>query len=177
MAAGSLVSTFATGWMSQRNLALAFAVIVYLAATQMLLGKKPTAARTLPSAVPMFLIGLVIGMFSGLVSAGGTFLIMPVLLYCGITMHVAIGSGAAIGIPVTVIGTLGYIAAGWSVPGLPDHHLGFVLLPALAAIVAGSIITAPMGARMTHRLPVTTLKKIFAVLMFALATKMAVTYW
>ena len=177
MAAGSLVSTFATGWISQRNLALAFAVIVYLAATQMLLGKKPAAARALPSAVPMFLIGLVIGVFSGLVSAGGTFLIMPVLLYCGITMHVAIGSGAAIGIPVTVIGTLGYVAAGWKVPGLPDHHLGFVLLPALVAIVAGSIITAPMGARMTHRLPVATLKKIFAVLMFVLATKMAVTYW
>ncbi len=177
MVSGSLLSTFATGWISQRNLAMAFALIVLVAATQMLLGKKPKAARALPGAVPMFLIGLAIGVLSGLVSAGGTFLIMPVLLYCGISMHTAIGSGAAIGIPVTLVGTLGYIAAGWRVADLPEFHLGFVFLPALAALVAGSIFTAPMGARLTHRLPVATLKRIFALVMFLLATKMVVTYW
>ncbi|MBL8522633.1 MAG: sulfite exporter TauE/SafE family protein, partial [Betaproteobacteria bacterium] len=112
-----------------------------------------------------------------LVSAGGTFLIMPVMLYCGVAMHTAIGTGAAIGIPVTVIGTLGYIAAGWRVADLPEYHLGFVFLPALAALVAGSIFTAPMGARLAHKLPVATLKRIFALLMYVLATKMVVSYW
>jgi uncharacterized membrane protein YfcA len=177
MVTGSLLSTFASGWISQRGLAMAFAAIVFVAATQMLLGKKPHASRTLPGAVPLFVIGLAIGVLSGLVSAGGTFLVMPVMLYCGVAMHTAIGSGAAIGIPVTAIGTLGYIAAGWRVTDLPPYHLGFVFLPALAALVAGSIITAPYGARLAHRLPVTTLKRIFALLMFVLATKMVVTYW
>lgn len=177
MMTGSLLSTFASGWISQRALAIAFAVIVYVAATQMLLGKKPKAARSLPGPGPMFAIGAVIGVLSGLVSAGGTFLIMPVMLYCGVAMHTAIGTGAAIGIPVTVIGTLGYIAAGWRVADLPEYHLGFVFLPALAALVAGSIFTAPMGARLAHKLPVTTLKRIFALLMYALATKMVVSYW
>ena len=177
MMTGSLLSTFASGWMSQRALAMAFASIVYCAATQMLLGKKPNAARTLPSTLPMFLVGMFIGILSGLVSAGGTFLVMPVMLFCGIAMHTAIGTGAAIGIPVTLIGTLGYIAAGWHVDDLPAYHLGFVFLPALVALVAGSIFTAPMGARMAHRLPVATLKRIFAVMMYLLATKMVVTYW
>ncbi len=177
MMTGSLLSTFATGWISQRSLAIAFAVIVYVAATQMLLGKKPHASRTLPGAMPLFAIGTVIGVLSGLVSAGGTFLVMPVMLYCGVAMHTAIGTGAAIGIPVTAIGTLGYIAAGWHVDDLPEYHLGFVFLPALAALVVGSIVTAPMGARLAHRLPVATLKRIFALLMFVLATKMVVSYW
>lgn len=177
MMTGSLLSTFASGWISQRSLAIAFAVIVYVAATQMLLGKKPKAARSLPGPGPMFAIGAVIGVLSGLVSAGGTFLIMPVMLYCGVAMHTAIGTGAAIGIPVTVIGTLGYIAAGWRVADLPEYHLGFVFLPALAALVAGSIFTAPMGARLAHKLPVATLKRIFALLMYLLATKMVVSYW
>ncbi len=177
MMTGSLLSTFASGWISQRSLAIAFAVIVYVAATQMLLGKKPKAARSLPGPGPMFAIGAVIGVLSGLVSAGGTFLIMPVMLYCGVAMHTAIGTGAAIGIPVTVIGTLGYIAAGWRVADLPEYHLGFVFLPALAALVAGSIFTAPMGARLAHKLPVATLKRIFALLMYVLATKMVVSYW
>ncbi len=177
MMSGSLLSTFASGWISQRSLAISFAVIVFVAAMQMLLGKKPHASRTLPGGGVLFAIGLVIGVLSGLVSAGGTFLVMPVMLYCGIAMHTAIGTGAAIGIPVTLIGTLGYIAAGWRADDLPEYHLGFVFLPALVALVAGSIITAPMGARMAHRLPVTTLKRIFAVLMFLLATKMVVSYW
>ena len=177
MMTGSLLSTFASGWISQRSLAIAFAVIVYVAATQMLLGRKPKAARSLPGPGPMFAIGAAIGVLSGLVSAGGTFLIMPVMLYCGVAMHTAIGTGAAIGIPVTVIGTLGYIAAGWRVADLPEYHLGFVFLPALAALVAGSIFTAPMGARLAHKLPVATLKRIFALLMYVLATKMVVSYW
>ncbi|MBL0122505.1 MAG: sulfite exporter TauE/SafE family protein [Betaproteobacteria bacterium] len=177
MMAGSLLSTFASGWISQRTLAMAFSLIVFLAAIQMLLGKRPHASRSLPSAGPLFLVGMFIGVLSGLVSAGGTFLVMPVMLYCGIAMHRAIGTGAAIGIPVTLIGTLGYIAAGWRVRDLPEYHLGFVFLPALIALVAGSIITAPMGARAAHRLPVSTLKRIFAVLMVLLATKMVVSYW
>ena len=177
MMTGSLLSTFASGWISQRTLAMAFALIVYAAATQMLLAKKPHATRSLPAAAPLFLVGVFIGILSGLVSAGGTFLVMPVMLYCGIAMHNAIGTGAAIGIPVTLIGTFGYIAAGWHVNDLPELHLGFVFLPALVALVAGSIITAPMGARMAHRLPVVMLKRIFAVLMYLLATKMVVSYW
>lgn len=177
MMTGSLLSTFASGWISQRALALAFAFIVVFAATQMLVSRKPHATRTLPSAIPLFFIGAIIGALSGLVSAGGTFLVMPVLLYCGIAMHTAIGTGAAIGIPVTMIGTLGYIASGWRTGDLPEYHLGFVYLPALFALVAGSVFTAPIGARMAHRMPVITLKRIFAVLMYALAAKMAVSYW
>ena len=177
MMTGSLLSTFASGWLTQRTLAIAFAIIVFTAATQMLLGKKPHAARTMPGPMPSFVIGLCIGTISGLVSAGGTFLIMPVMLYCGVAMHTAIGTGAAIGIPVTIIGTLGYIASGWRVSDLPEYHLGFVYLPALAALVAISVLTAPAGARLARRLPVTTLKRIFALLMYVLAAKMAVSYW
>ena len=177
MMTGSLLSTFASGWISQRTLALAFSTIVFFAATQMLLGRKPHATRSLPTAVPMFIICTLIGVLSGLVSAGGTFLVMPVMLYCGVAMHTAFGCGAAIGIPVTIIGTLGYIAAGWHAKDLPEYHLGFVFLPALIALVAGSVFTAPIGARMAHRLPVATLKRIFAVLMYFLAAKMAISYW
>jgi uncharacterized membrane protein YfcA len=172
MVTGSLVSTFASGWASQRVLALSFAAIVLVAAAQMALGKKPNAARRLPGAAGWFAIGLLMGLLSGLVSAGGTFLVIPVMLYCGVAMHTAIGTGAAIGIPVTVVGTIGYIASGWRVPHLPEWTLGFVSLPALVALVAASFFTAPRGARVAHRLPVVALKRVFALLMFALALRM-----
>ena len=177
MLLGALISTVASGWIPQRTLALAFAVIVYAGATQIFLGTKPGAHATMPGALPVFGVGTLIGIISGLVSAGGTFLTVPFMLFCGVRMHTAIGTGAAIGIPVAVVGTLGYIVSGWRVPDLPAWSLGFVLLPALAMLVVGSVTTAPMGARAAHKLPVQTLRRVFACLLYALATKMVVTYW
>jgi uncharacterized membrane protein YfcA len=174
---GALISTAASGWIPQRTHALAFAVIVYAGATQIFLGTMPGAHATMPGPLPVFGVGAVIGIISGLVSAGGTFLTVPFMLFCGVRMHTAIGTGAAIGIPVAVVGTIGYIASGWRVADLPPWSLGFVLLPALAVLVLGSVITAPMGARYAHKLPVPTLRRVFACLLYVLATKMVVTYW
>jgi len=176
MVVGSLLSTLASGLIPQRALALAFAAIVYAGALQMLFGGRPSASRGLPGTPALLGIGAVIGVVCGLVSAGGAFLTVPLMLYCGVPLVTAIGTAAALGIPTAVIGAVGFIASGWRIDGLPDATLGFVFLPALAALVAGSVLTAPLGARMAHRLPLVTLKRIFALLLFALATRMVVAY-
>jgi uncharacterized protein len=162
--------------MPQRALALAFAAIVYAGATQILLGRKPSAARTLPSPGALLAIGVLIGMVCGLVSAGGAFMTVPFMLFCGVAMTTAIGTGAALGMPVAVVGTAGYVFSGWRVADLPPMSLGFVYVPALLGIVAGSVLTAPLGARAAHRLPVPVLRRIFAALLYVLATKMLWTY-
>ena len=176
MVAGTLLSSFGSGWLSQRALAIAFSIIVFFGATQILLGRRPKAGRTLPGPVGLFLCGLVIGTICGLVSAGGAFLTIPFMLFCGIAMHSTIGTAAAIGLPVALIGTIGFIAAGLRVADLPDCSLGFVYLPALVPLVAGSMVTAPIGARATHRMPVVTLRRVFAALLYVLALTMLLTY-
>ena len=60
---------------------------------------------------------------------------------------------------------------------LPSANLGFVYLPALVALVVGSMTTARYGARAAHRLPVLTLKRVFACLLYVLAGRMVLTYW
>jgi uncharacterized protein len=177
MLTGTLASTLIAGVLSQRTLAIAFAFIVYAGATQILLGKKPKAARSLPGPVPLFAFGSAVGVISGLVSAGGSFLTMPFMMFCGVPVRTAIATAAAAGIPVALVGTVGFAVSGWNVPSLPDPHLGFIYLPALGALVAASMWTAPMGARAAHRMPVDTLKRIFACTLYLLATKMLVTYW
>jgi len=177
MTIGSLLATTASGWIAQRHLALAFAIIVFFGATQILLGRKPKAARTMPGTFPLFVISLVIGIIAGLVSAGGAFLTIPFMLWCGVPMKKTIGTGAMMGIPLALVGTIGYVISGWNVEGLPPYAIGFVSLTALAGIVCGSVLTAPLGARLAHRLPVPVLKRIFACLLYVLAAKMLWTYW
>ena len=94
MVVGALLSTSVSGWVPQRVLAMAFAVIVFGGATQILLGRKPSRARAMPAAVPQLAWGLIIGAICGVVSAGGAFLTLPFMLFCGVTMHTAIGTAA-----------------------------------------------------------------------------------
>lgn len=176
MVVGSFIATLVAGWLPQRVLAIGFALVVYGGATQMLLGRKPAGGSGLPRTPVLVAIGIVVGVICGLASAGGAFLTVPLMLSWGVVLSRAIGTAAAIGVPVAVVGMIGHIIAGWSVPGLPPWSLGFIHLPALAAVVAASVLTAPFGARLAHRMPVALLKRIFAVLLYALATKMIVAY-
>jgi uncharacterized membrane protein YfcA len=176
MVIGTLLATALSGWVPQRTLALAFALIVFAGATQILLGRKPSAARTVPGTPALWGIGLLIGVVCGLVSAGGAFMTVPFMLFCGVAMTTAIGTGAALGVPVAVVGTFGYMFSGRQVHDLPPLALGFVYGPALLGIVAGSVFTAPWGARAAHRMPVAALRRIFAGLLFVLAAKMLWTY-
>ena len=176
MVAGTLLSSVLSGWVPQRVLALAFAAIVYAGATQILLGRKPAAARTLPGTPALLAVGLLIGVVAGLVSAGGAFMTVPFMLFCGVAMTTAIGTGAALGVPVAIVGTIGYVLSGSRVGALPPFSLGFDYTPALLAIVAASTFTAPIGARAAHRLPAVTLRRIYAGLLYPLATKMLWTY-
>ena len=100
---------------------------------------------------------------------------VPFMTWCNIKLHQAIGTSAAIGLPIAVAGAVGYIANGLNVSDLPPHSLGFVYLPALAAIVAASVLTAPLGAKAAHRLPVAKLKRIFAILLYTLGIRMLIS--
>ena len=176
MALGTLLSSLASGLLPQRALSLAFAAIAAVAATQMWIGRKPAAARGLPGAAGLWSVGVGIGVVCGLVSAGGTFMTLPFMLWCGVPMRTAIGTAAALGLPVAAFGTAGYVISGWGVGGLPAGTVGFVLLPALVPVVLASMAMAPLGARLSHRLPVATLRRIFALVLYALAAKMALAY-
>jgi uncharacterized membrane protein YfcA len=172
---GTLAGSAFAGSVSTRWLAWVFSGFVYLAATQMLLNIKPKETRALPGTAGMFAVGTVFGAISSLVAAGGAFMTIPFMTWCNVKLQHAIGTSAAIGLPIAVAGTVGYAVTGWARPDLPAHSLGFIYLPALAGVVVASMITAPFGARLTHKLPVLKLRRLFAMLLYILATKMLST--
>lgn len=171
--AGTLLGSLAAAWLSDAGLKIFFTVFLFYAATQMLLGFKPKPSRPMPGWPGMSLAGGVIGLVSSWVGIGGGTLTVPFLIWCNTDLRRAIGTSAAVGFPIALAGTTGFVISGHAVDGLPSASLGFVYLPALIAIAAGSWLTAPLGARATHRWPTAIIKKIFAGLLYVLGVRMA----
>lgn len=172
LAPGILIGSWIGPWIGKQlnsaGLAMFFAVFVAISATQMLLDKKPAASRELPGPLGMFAAGGVIGILSGLVGAGGGFVSVPFMTWCNVKIHDAVATSAALGFPIALAGTLSNIYYGMNTPDLPPGSLGFVYLPALLIVSLASVLTAPLGARTAHSLPVKSLQKVFALSLFTL---------
>jgi uncharacterized membrane protein YfcA len=175
--AGSFCAALIAGLIAKRPLAVMFTGLVFYAATQILFDLRPKESRELPGPTGLFAAGALIGGVSSLLAAGGAFLCIPFLAWCSVPLRRAIGTAAAVGLPIAIAGTLGYVVQGTRVADLPSPSLGYVYLPALALIAATSILAAPFGARVAHRLPVKRLRIVFALVLYALATRMLVSLW
>ena len=169
---GTLLGTLFASNVPAKPLALFFTCFVCFVALQMVLNFKPKPSRELPGPGSVFTVGTGIGAISSLVAIGGGAFTVPFLTWCNVRVQHAIGTSAAIGFPIALGGTLGYIYNGMGHIDLPSWSLGYVYLPALAWLVPPSMLLAPVGAKLAHRLPIATLKRIFACLLVALASKM-----
>lgn len=176
VAPGVLLGTFGGTFIASRvpttPLAIFFGCFMAYVALQMILNVKPKPSRELPAAAGLAGVGGAIGVISALVAIGGGSLSVPFMTWCNVKMQNAIGTSAAIGLPIAVAGAVGYLINGWGSGGLPEWSAGYVYLPALVLLSALSSFTAPIGARLAHKLPVATLKKIFAAVLVLLSTKM-----
>jgi len=170
--AGTFGATFIAARAPTTALTIFFAAFMSYVAVQMLLNIKPKPHRELPGLFGMSAVGVGIGGISALVAIGGGTMSVPFMTWCNVKTQHAIGTSAAIGLPIAVAGSIGYIVNGWQHADLPSATLGFVYLPALVLLVLMSMMTAPFGARLAHRLPVATLKRVFAGILALLIAKM-----
>ena len=169
---GTALGTLFAASISPRGLGIFFTLFVYFAAAQILLDVRPHPSRQLPGFAGMSAVGTFTGWISSLVSIGGGTIVVPFLVWCNVPLRNAIGTAAAIGFPIAVGATLGYIATGQNLHTLPAPNFGFVYLPALLWVALATVFTAPLGAKATHHMKVGLLRKLFAVLLIALATKL-----
>jgi uncharacterized membrane protein YfcA len=172
---GILIGTFSGTWfasqLSTKALKIFFAIFLYYVAATMLSNFKPKPTRQLPGRLGLNGVGVVIGIVSSLVGIGGGALSIPFMMWCNVPVHHAIGTSAAIGFPIAVAGTAGYILNGLYIAGLPTPHLGYLYIPALLGIAFFSFFSAPYGAKLAHKTPVVTLKRIYAAFLIVVATR------
>ena len=170
---GSLIGARVASALPVRWLTLAFALFVGFMATQMLRGRQAAEPKPMPGPLRLGAVAAAIGAVSSWVGAGGAFMAVPYMLSRQVPMHQAVGTSSALGFPIALAGTVGYVMAGPAgASTLPPGMLGYVYLPALAGLSVASVLMAPLGARAAHRLDTKQLRRMFAVLLYGIAIYM-----
>ena len=170
--AGSLLGAYAAARLQSGHLKTVFGVVEILIALQMYYELKPKAKQQLPGRFIIAVVSSIIGFVSALAGIGGGTMTVPFLSWCNVAIHKAVATSAACGLPISIAGTLGFIFLLPSNAQLPDHSFGFVYWPAFIGIAVASSFTAPMGARLAHRLPTKKLRQFFAIFLLLIGLTM-----
>jgi uncharacterized membrane protein YfcA len=163
---GSFVAAFAPAPVFK----IAFVIIAAIISSKLLVGGDSWRfGDELPARPVMIGYGFAIGLGSSLMGISGGSLATMALTLHGKPIHQAVATSAGIGVPISLAGTLGYIAAGLPHQALlPPLSIGFVSLIGIVTIAPISSWVAPLGARLAHALPKRRLEIAFGLfLLFA----------
>ena len=148
-----------------------FAVLVILIALQMIFGKQK-ASNNEASKGALAAVGGGAGLLSALMGIGGGALLVPALVWFRVNVRAAIGCAAFCRLVIDVFGTTSFVVAGWGETDVPNYSMGYVYLPATAGIVATSMFTANIGAKLGQRVNVRVLKAMLACLLVLVSIRM-----
>jgi uncharacterized membrane protein YfcA len=172
MAIGALAGGLASRFLEGETLTGVFGVVGILVAVNLSIPTTLVIAKELPNAVIQWLLALINGFISSLMGIGGGTLGVPILAAFSFPIHRAVGTASAFGLVIAIPAVVGFIIAGWDVPGRPPFSLGYVSLPAAVIILPFTIFFAPFGARLAHALPPIWVKRAFALFLAITAIKM-----
>lgn len=170
---GVIIGTIVGGQVSGAVLTGVFAVVALLVAANMGLRREPiVVADELPTGAPRAGIGAFIGGFSTVMGIGGGTLTVPILSAFRFPIRRAVGTASAIGLLISVPGTIGFVLSGVGVEGRPPGSIGYANLIGFALIVPMTVLMAPVGARLAHTINPALLKRLFALFLFLTALRM-----
>lgn len=170
--AGAALGAVAAKHISADVLRYILVVFLLYVAILMAFQVSPKAGEAKQSRILDYGVAGMIGVLSSIVGIGGGTLTVPYLVQGGMPIRNAVAVASACGLPIAIAGTLSYALLGWNVPDLPGGSVGYVYLPAFSGISLGSIFTAPIGAKLAHRLPARKLKRYFSLLLVVMAAKL-----
>ncbi len=170
---GAIAGQLVAGQLSAVMLKGFFGVMAYLLAAQLFFGRPGwRLSEDLPSGAGRAGLGGGIGVLSALMGIGGGTFGVSLLTVCGRSIHQAVATAAGFGIAIGLPSAVTAIFVGWGQEGLPPFSLGYVNVAAFALISLFTVTMAPVGARLAHSLDAGLLKKLFAILLSVVATKM-----
>jgi uncharacterized membrane protein YfcA len=174
--AGVLIGVLIAAWAKGPVLMTVFAVFAIVVALHMAFGKPGwRLSDALPVAGAQRLMATAIAGVSVMMGIGGGTFTVPVLTLFGYPIHRAVGTAAAIGVVIAIPGAIGFILGGLGEPGRPLGSLGYASLVGAAALIPTTVLAAPWGAALAHRLDPTWLRRAFALFLGATGMRMAIS--
>jgi uncharacterized protein len=171
--AGALLGTVLASRLGGGTLAALFGVVALLVAVKMILPlRNALICGDIPRGLLAPAVPLGIGTLSSMMGIGGGTLSVPALTLMNQPIHRAVGTAAQFGLLISLPGACGYIVAGWGDPRLPPASLGYVNIIGLALIAPLSVLVAPVGARLAHRLDKRQLSIAFGIFLLLVAVRM-----
>ena len=170
---GSILGVAVASQLKGTILSLGFGIMTLLVAMNMLLPNRQInffrryRVPSLGFAVPFGLGG-----FSSMLGVGGGTFSVPILTMLNRPMHRAVGTAAAFGLLISLPGAISFIVSGWSDSRLPIASWGYVNLIAMTIIAPVTVLAAPMGAGVAHRLGQSQLRFVFGFFLFVIAIRM-----
>lgn len=170
---GALIGSALAGLANTEALLIVFGGGLLLVAAQMgFANPNWRMFSELPGGAVRASIAGAIGLLSAMMGIGGGAFGVTVMTLCGRPIHQAVATASGFGAAIAAPAAIGYVLAGWGREGLPPWSMGFVSVPGFIMLALLTAITAPIGARLAHRLPQLTLKRAFALLLALVAVNM-----
>lgn len=172
--AGAVIGMLAFGSLDTTWLTVIFASVALMVSIYMVLAPEPKgdSDQNFPKGVVRYALGLVVGGISSVMGIGGGTLSVPVLSLFRYPIRRAVGTAAAIGLLISVPGTIGAFVSGLGVENRPPLSLGYVNLLAFCVLVPVTAMVAPYGARLAHSISPRALRYAFAAFLLFNATNM-----
>lgn len=170
VALGAVIGAVIAGQFSGQGLLIVFGVLALVVAANMAFGSDQwRIAPDMPTGVARAGTAGGVGVLSAMMGIGGGAFGVTIMTLCGRPIHQAVatasGFGAAIALPAALVNVI----TGWGAAGLPWGSLGYVNIPGFFVLAGLTAITAPIGARLAHRLERALLKRLFAAFLALMA--------
>ena len=172
--AGAIIGVFIASHAPSSFLKGVFVASTLFIAGRLAFGNGSTRdGATLPGLPWDALAGAGIGLISTLIGIGGGAYITAYMRFFGWPIHKAVGTAAGFGPLIAIPATVGFIVEGWGLPLLPPLSLGYVSLPGLIVVAPVSVLAAPLGVSVAHRLSRRTLEYVFMTFLLLVAARFA----
>ena len=171
---GSVIGITLSKHMNGIYLQKIFAIFLAIIALHMFLKIEVEPHQNFPGRSAMFIASIIFGILSGMLGLGGGVFMIPYFNWCGMSIRQSIATATACIWPVALIGSVGYMYSNVQLTTMPAWNSGFVYWPAFIGVSLTSMLCAPLGIRLAHRISTGLLKKSFALLLMGISVSLLV---
>ena len=170
---GAVAGMLAVSSLRSATLQGIFGVLALLIGLYMGFGRSEwRLGQAMPKGLSRAALSPGVGFLSVLMGIGGGSFGVPLMSLYNTPIHRAVATAAGFGVLIAVPSVIGFLFVTLDPATRPPYTIGAVNLVAFVLVIAMTLITAPIGAKLAHAMDPKPLKRVFAVFLILVALNM-----